>query len=100
MAAVGEPGGDNALSTLATALETTLMSATASPQSMTKLTDAVTAAKNLADAINRVSDENSRLRTEADAEIARQVTAVNDALARASTTSTRRSPRWRRRAST
>ena len=80
IAAVGEPGGDNSLSTLATALETTLMSATASPQSMTKLTDAVTAARNLADAINRVSDENSRLRTEADAEIARQVGAVNDAL--------------------
>ena len=80
MAAVGEPGGDNALSTLATALETTLMSVTASPQSMTKLTDAVTAAKNLADAVNRVADENVRLRTEADAEIARQVGQVNDAL--------------------
>jgi flagellar hook-associated protein 1 FlgK len=81
MAAVGEPGGDTSLSTLATSLETTLMSATASPHSTTKLTDAVTAAKNLADAINRVSDENSRLRTEADAEISRQVTAVNDRLA-------------------
>jgi len=80
MAAVGEPGGDNALSTLATALETTLMSVTASPQSMTKLTDAVTAAKNLADAVNRVANENVRLRTEADAEIARQVGQVNDAL--------------------
>ncbi len=80
MAAVGEPGGDNALSTLATALETTLMSATASPQSMTKLTDAVTAAKNLAAAVNRVADENVRLRTEADAEIGRQVTQVNDTL--------------------
>jgi flagellar hook-associated protein 1 FlgK len=80
MAAVGEPGGDNALSTLATALETTLMSVTASPQSMTKLTDAVTAAKNLAAAVNRVGDENIRLRTEADAEIGRQVTFLNDAL--------------------
>lgn len=80
MAAVGEPGADTALSTLATALETTLMSSTASPQSTTKLTDAVTAAKNLANAINRVSDENARIRTEADAEIARQVAHVNDTL--------------------
>jgi flagellar hook-associated protein 1 FlgK len=80
MAAVGEPGADNALSTLATALETTLMSATASPQSMTKLTDAVAAARNLAAAVNRVADENVRLRTEADAEIGRQVTHLNDVL--------------------
>jgi flagellar hook-associated protein 1 FlgK len=81
MAAIGEPGGENSLSTLATALETTLMSATASPQSITKLTDAVTAAANLAAGVNRVADENVRLRTEADAEIARQVGQVNDALA-------------------
>src|SRR5690606_8308281 len=31
-------------------------------------------------ALNRVSDENSRIRTEADAEIARQVGQVNDTL--------------------
>jgi flagellar hook-associated protein 1 FlgK len=80
MAAMGEPGSDNALSTLTTALETTLMSATASPQSTAKLTEAVTAARSVAEAINRVADENVRLRTEADAEIARQVTSVNNAL--------------------
>ncbi len=80
MAAVGEPGSDNALSTLATRLETALMSATASPQSMAKLTDAVSAAKNLAAAVNRVADENVRIRTDADAEINRQVGQVNDAL--------------------
>ena len=61
MAAVGEPGSDSALSTLATRLETTLMSATASPQSMTKLTDAVNAARELAAAVNRVADETVRL---------------------------------------
>ena len=80
MAALGEPGSDSAVSTLATRLETTLMSATASPQSMTKLTDAVVAAKDLAAAVNRVADENVRLRTEADQEIGRQVGRVNDAL--------------------
>ena len=41
MAAIGEPGSDSALSTLATGSRPTLMSATASPQSTTKLTDAV-----------------------------------------------------------
>ncbi len=56
------------------------MSATASPQSMTKLADAVNAAKDLAAAVNRVADENVRLRTEADQEINRQVGQVNDAL--------------------
>ncbi len=80
MAAIGEPGSESAVSTLATKLETTLMSATASPQSMTKLTDAVSAARDLAAAVNRVADENVRLRTEADQEINRQVGQVNDAL--------------------
>lgn len=80
MTAIGEPGGAGALATLATALETALMSATASPQSVAKLTGAVTAAQGVAAAINRVAGENIRLRTEADAEIGRQVTRVNDAL--------------------
>jgi flagellar hook-associated protein 1 FlgK len=80
MAAMGEPGAANALSTLATGLETTLMSATASPQSTAKLSEAVGAATALADAINRIAGENVRLRTEADDEIARQVEAVNAAL--------------------
>ncbi len=78
--AMGEPGSPNAMSTRASALETTLMAAVASPQSMAKLNDAVVAAKELATSINRVSDENMRLRTEADAEIARQVDVVNDSL--------------------
>ena len=80
MAAMGEPGAATALSTLATALETTLMSATAAPQSTAKLTEAVSAASALADAINRVAEDNVRLRTEADGEIGRQVDAVNAAL--------------------
>jgi flagellar hook-associated protein 1 FlgK len=80
MAAIGEPGSDSGVSTLATGFETALMSATASPQSTTVLSSAVSAARNLADAINRVADETVRLRTEADAEINRQVTKVNDAL--------------------
>ena len=80
MAAMGEPGADNALATLATGLETALMSVTASPQSTAKLTAAVVAAKDLAASVNRIADENVRLRIEADAEIARQVSRVNDTL--------------------
>ena len=80
MAAMGEPGAANALSTLATSLETTLMSATASPQSTAKLTEAVSAAQALADAINRIAEETVRLRTGADGEIGRQVDTVNAAL--------------------
>jgi flagellar hook-associated protein 1 FlgK len=80
MAAIGEPGSDGGLSTLATRLETALMAATASPQSTTVLTRAVSAAGDVASALNRIAEENTRLRTEADAEIARQVGVVNDAL--------------------
>jgi flagellar hook-associated protein 1 FlgK len=80
MAAIGEPGGAGALATLATALETALMAATASPQSAAKLTAAVSAAQGVATSINRIAEENVRLRTEADAEIGRQVARVNAAL--------------------
>lgn len=80
LASLGEPGSANALSTLATGLETTLLSATAAPQSLAKLTEAANAAKDLAGGLNRIAGENVRLRTEADAEIARQVGQVNDAL--------------------
>ena len=78
--AFGEPGSPGALSTLATRLETILMSATASPQSQAKLTDAVMAAKSVAEAIASIADETVQLRTEADAEIGRQVGRVNVAL--------------------
>lgn len=78
--ALGEPGEPGALATRASELETRLMAAVASPQSLTQLTDAATAARQLAESINAVAAENQRLRTEADAEIARQVGQVNDAL--------------------
>ncbi len=80
LAAMGEPGSPNSLASRATALETTLMSAVSSPQSMAKLSEAVSAAKGLAGSLNAISAENTRLRTEADGEIARQVGVVNEAL--------------------
>lgn len=78
--AIGDTTSESSLATLATGLETALMSAAASPQSTTALADAVSAAGDLAAAINRVSDETGQLRTEADAEIGRQVTQLNAAL--------------------
>lgn len=80
LTALGEPGDAGALSTLATALETTLMAATASPQATTKLSDAVTAAGDVATALNRIAAETQALRTDADSEIAAQVDTVNAAL--------------------
>lgn len=78
--ALGEPGETGALATRATALETALMSAVAAPQSLTELTDAVARATGLAESLNAVADETIRLRSEADAEIARQVGVVNGSL--------------------
>lgn len=78
--ALGAADSESALAALATEFETDLMGATASPQSTAKLTEAVESARALAGGLNRVSDENFRIRTEADSEIARQVTWVNDAL--------------------
>jgi flagellar hook-associated protein 1 FlgK len=80
LTAIGDTSSDSSVAALATGLETALMAAAASPQSTTALTDAVAAAGDLAAAINRVSDEAGQLRTEADAEIGRQVAQLNGAL--------------------
>jgi flagellar hook-associated protein 1 len=80
MAAVGEPTETTALASRVVALETALLGATASPHSVTKLTQAVDAAGDLAATLRGVSEENVRIRTEAEAEIARQVDFVNAAL--------------------
>ena len=82
MTAMGEAGADGSLSSNATALETALMAAVASPQSTTLLTAAVDAARDLVSSLNRTASEASALRTEADAQIARQVATVNENLHR------------------
>lgn len=82
LTAIGDASSDSSVASLATSLETALMTATASPNSTTALADTVSAAKDFAAAINRVSDETGQLRTDADAEIGRQVTELNDALAK------------------
>lgn len=80
LTAIGDTASDTSLAALATGMEAALMTAASSPHSTTALTGAVSAAKDLASAINRVSDETGQLRTEADAEIGRQVTRLNAAL--------------------
>ncbi len=80
LAALGEPGAPGALATRASNLETKLMAAVASPQSPAQLDDVVAAARAFAQTMNGVADENVRMRTEADAEIAAQVDRVNGAL--------------------
>ncbi|MFT3974506.1 MAG: flagellar hook-associated protein FlgK [Amaricoccus sp.] len=80
LTAIGDTSSDTSVASMATKLETALMTATSSPQSTTALNNAVSVAKDLASAVNRVSDETASLRTEADAEIGRQVTQVNAAL--------------------
>jgi len=82
LTAIGDTTSASSVATLATGLETALMAATASPQSTTALAGAVSAAKDLATAINRASDETGQLRSEADTEIGRQVTQLNAALHR------------------
>lgn len=80
LSALGEPQSAGALGTRATTLESKLMATVVEPQSLSRLADAVTAASALAASVNAVAAENVRLRTEADAEIARQVTKLNDGL--------------------
>lgn len=80
MNALGDPGSPSALASRATRVETALLAAVASPQSLPKLNEGVIAAKQLAQAISAIAQENVQLRTQADGEINRQVTQVNDAL--------------------
>lgn len=80
LTAIGDTASTTSVATLATSFETALMSATSSPSSNTTLASAVSAGRNLAAAINRVSDETGQLRTEADSEIGRQVKQLNSAL--------------------
>lgn len=80
LTAIGDTASATSVASLATGFETALMAATASPQSTTALNSAVAAAKDFAASINRVASETGQLRTQADAEIGRQVGRLNTAL--------------------
>jgi flagellar hook-associated protein 1 len=80
LAAVGEPGDPRALASRATRFETAILRAVADPSAYTALNQTLAAAKDLVAGINAAATEASNLRTEADAEIARQVDALNRTL--------------------
>ncbi len=80
MGVMGESGVADSLSANATALESSLLRATTMPQSTTLLTDVASAASNLAQSLNAISDEAINIRTDAEAEIGRQVAKVNETL--------------------
>lgn len=78
--AYGAAGDDGALSSRATGLETALRALADSPESASLQAAAVDAARRLVGAVGAVAEEADRLRMEADAAIAREVSAVNAAL--------------------
>ena len=78
---VGEPGQSDALATLIDRFDTAMTAAADTPESTTLLSDAVNSANRLANKFNDVSTDLRRIRSEADAEIDRQITFVNTNLA-------------------
>lgn len=80
LAAVGGPGDAGSLAARATAFETALLAAAASPSASMKLEQAVAAAKSLVGAINGAAEAMAEIRTEAEAEIERQVGFLNATL--------------------
>lgn len=81
-AALGEPDDPGGLGARAIAFEQALELARDTPESSPARATLLDAAKSLALAFNRVSDETRAAREEADAAIARDVGTLNDTLAR------------------
>ena len=80
--AMGEAGEAGSLSESATALETALMAASASPQATTLLTDAVDAARAVASSLSSTARVAAEVRSTADSQIAAQVRTLNETLHR------------------
>ncbi|QIE55390.1 flagellar hook-associated protein FlgK [Pikeienuella piscinae] len=81
-AAIGEPGAEGALATAADALDAAFAAAANTPESAQLISAAFVAADEYAGKINETAGETMALRTDADASIARQVAAINDAIRR------------------
>ncbi len=80
-AAIGIPGDGKALSDRVADLESALIRATASPESQLRLGDVLTAATDLAQAINRIGTAAQDARQGAEDAIARDVEILNTGLA-------------------
>lgn len=78
--ALGDPETQGSLSSLMSELEGSLIEAASMPDSTARLTSAVTAAGNLADKLNAISDDLQQVRLDADHSIADQVKELNDTL--------------------
>lgn len=81
-AQVGQPGEAGALTTRLSDLESALIEAESRPDSTPRLATAVTAARDLAAGLNRISADIQAARSDADDSIAAQVGRLNDYLAR------------------
>src|SRR5690606_2596566 len=80
LAAVGMPGEAGSLAARVTAFETARLAAAASPSASLKLEQAAEAARSLVGAINGAAEAMAAIRTDAEAEIERQVGILNSTL--------------------
>lgn len=78
--ALGEPGDPGALAVRFSALESSLANAISAPDSSALQFGILTEAKALVGSLNQISTETTRVRVDADSEIARQVNIVNASL--------------------
>lgn len=79
---LGEPGSQGALAVRYTAFEDSISSSVSAPDSKALQRRILTEAKHLASSFKQMSTETTRVRIDADAEIARQVQIVNSSLKR------------------
>ncbi len=78
--AVGEPGSSTSLADAYERLETAFRDLAETPESPVQQQKVVESALDLAAALNRLSNENSQVRHDADIQIANQVNELNDTL--------------------
>ena len=76
----GAPGSETSVAARASALEIAMRDLADSPESVSLQSRAVVAGRELSRSIQNISTETARIRVDADATIARQVTTVNSAL--------------------
>lgn len=77
---LGTPDSEGSLSGRVVAFETSLLTASANPESTTRLADVVASAKLVADHLNYATDHVQSARQTADAEIGRAVDLINSTL--------------------
>lgn len=79
---VGDPEDADSLSVKLTSLETALVEAASNPDVTARLSSVLSAAKDITNHLNSVSDQLSQMRMDADSEISAQVDFLNSSLER------------------